>query len=170
MDIFIEQIIKKNFGKSDYLVFAAVLFGSFVILGIFAMYIPMLLLPVLIGVFAADYYLITSRNLEYEYSVTNGDITIDKIINRRRRKRVISVDAHDIEFLGKYKREDHHNQTYSARFSAAENENGEGAWCFLARHPQKGNVLVLFSPNEKILAAIKPFLSRQVAVNAFGRN
>nr|WP_319488163.1 DUF6106 family protein [uncultured Caproiciproducens sp.] len=170
MDIFIEQIIKKKFGKSDYFLFAAVLLGSCIIIAFFAMTIPMLLLPVLVGIFAADYYLISSRSLEYEYSVTNGDITIDKIINRRKRKRVISIDAHDIESFEKYGRDRHQKKTHSARINASENENGKDAWCFTTRHSQKGNILVLFNPNEKVLAAIKPFLSRQVAINAFGRN
>ncbi|MBW7573705.1 DUF6106 family protein [Caproiciproducens faecalis] len=170
MDIFVEQIIKKKMSKTDILVFIGVLLVNFLIIALLAVYIPMILLPALVGIFALDYYLISSRSLEYEYSVTNSDLTIDKIINRRNRKKVISIDAHDIESLGKYRREDHAKQSYSAKFTASRCESGKDAWCIVARHAQKGNVLVLFSPNEKILAAMKPYLSRQVAVNAFGRN
>ncbi|MBE6831798.1 MAG: hypothetical protein E7519_16480 [Ruminococcaceae bacterium] len=170
MDIFVEQMIRKRMGSSDWFVFAGVLAASCLILALLAVYIPMLLLPAMVGIFALDYYLISSRSLEYEYSVTNSDITIDKIISRRSRKKVISVDAHDIEALGRYRKEDHQKQSYSARFNASEYENGRDAWYLAARHPQKGRILVLFSPSEKVLAAIKPFLSRQVAVNAFGRN
>lgn len=170
MDIFIEQIIKKKFGKSDYLVFAAVLLGSCVILGIFAVCIPMLLLPVLVGVFAADYYLITSRNLEYEYSVTNGDITIDKVISRRKRKRVISVDAHNIEEMGKFKPEIVRNKSSYKPYFASEYDDGRDSWYFCAHTSKEGNVLVVFDPDEKVMGAMKPFIPRQVAFVVFGRH
>ncbi|NLG93682.1 MAG: hypothetical protein GX485_09075 [Clostridiales bacterium] len=170
MDIFIEQLIKRKKGSKDILIWVGVLLGIIIILFLVFAMAPVLLLPVLIGLIAAAYFILSSRNIEYEYSVTNSDITIDKIINRRKRKNVLSVDAHDIEFLGKYTPKDPHAKSGVQRINASDNEKGENAWCFTARHPQKGNVFVLFSPNEKVLASIKPFLTRQVAIDAFGRN
>lgn len=170
MDIFIEQIVKKKYGTKDYLIFAAALLGGCLIILISMVYLPSFSVFVLGGVCFGGYYLITSRNLEFEYSVTNGEITIDKIINCRKRKRVILIDAHDIEVLGKYKPEEHSVKKYSERVTVSQSEDGKDAWSFVSHHPQKGNVLVIFSADEKVLLAIKPFLSRQVAINAFGRN
>lgn len=170
MDIFIEQIVKKKIGSKDIFIYIAVLLGIGIILSLISAMIPMLLLPVLVGLIAAAYFIFTSRSIEYEYSVTNSDITIDKIISRRKRKSVLSVDAHDIEYFAKYSAKDQRVKSYSQRIDASDNEKGGNTWCFVARHPQKGNVLVLFSPNEKVLTAIKPFLTRQVALDAFGRN
>lgn len=104
MDIFIEQLVKRKKGSKDILIWVGVLLGIAIILFLVFAMAPVLLLPVLIGLIAAAYFILSSRNIEYEYSVTNSDITIDKIINRRKRKNVLSVDAHDIEFLGKYTR------------------------------------------------------------------
>jgi uncharacterized protein (UPF0333 family) len=170
MDIFVEQIIKKKFGTKDFIV----LFGL-VLLGCILIFASMLFIPsfsviVLIAVCAGAYYLISSRNLEYEYSVTNGDITIDKIINRRSRKRIISMDTHNIEAMGKYNPAEHSAKNYAARLTVSVTDDGKDAWYFTGNHPQKGSVLVVFSPNEKVLAGIKPFLARQVSINAFGRN
>jgi hypothetical protein len=170
MDVFIEQLVKKKTGSKDILLCVAVLLGVAVVLFIIALSMPVFLLPGLVIFIAAAYFVFTSRSVEYEYSITNSDITIDKIIYRRKRKNVISVDAHDIEYLGKYKGNDPHAKSCSHRINAAEDEKSENTWCFVARHPQKGNVFVLFSPNEKIRTSIKPFLTRQVAINAFGRN
>ncbi len=170
MDIFIEQIIKKKFGTKDFLIFLGLVLGGCILVVLSMIFIPSLMIIIVIGVCVGAYYLATSRNLEYEYSITNGDITIDKIINRRSRKRVVSMDAHDVETMGKYNPAEHSAKSYAARLFACESDDGKDAWYFAGNLPNKGNVLVVFSPNEKVLAAIKPFLSRQVSINAFGRN
>jgi len=170
MDIFIEQIVKKKTGTKDYLVFIAAFLGGFILIIASMALVPSISIFIIGGVCVGAYYLITSRNLEYEYSVTNGEVTIDKIINRRKRKRVISIEAHDIEVLEKYKPEEQSAKKYSERLFVSESDDGKDAWSFVTRLPQKGNVLVVFSANEKTLLAMKPFLTRQVAINAFGRN
>ena len=170
MDIFIEQIVKKKFGTKDYLIFAGILLAGFILILASMLFIPSLAIIVLIAVCVGAYYLISSRNLEYEYSITNGDITIDKIINRRNRKRIVSMDAHDIEAMGKYNPTEHSAKSYTTRLTVSVTDDGKDAWYFAGNHPKKGSVLVVFSPNEKVLTAIKPFLARQVSLNAFGRN
>ncbi len=169
MDIFVEQIVKKKFGPKDYLIAAATVLAGLVLVFLSFLYPPVAFL-VLIGVCFGEYYIISSRSLEFEYSVTNGDITIDKIINRRRRKRVLSADAHDIEEIGKFRPDLLQRKSGYARFFTSEYDDGRDSWYFCAHHPQKGNVLVVFDPEEKVLKAIKPFLPRQVAFSAFGRN
>lgn len=170
MDVFVEQIIKKKLGIKDYLIIVGTILAGCILVFASMLFIPAFSLFVLVGVCFGAYYLISFRNLEYEYSVTNGDITIDKIINRRSRKRVISMDAHGIEVMGKYKPEEHSQKNYAARMIVSETDDGNDAWYFTGNHPKKGNVLVVFSPDEKVLTALKPFLARQVSINAFGRN
>lgn len=170
MDTFNEQIIKKQFGLTDYLIFAAAILGGCVLILLSWAFIPSFSMIILIAVCVGAYYLITSRNLEFEYSVTNGDISVDKIINRRKRKRLVSMDAHDIEVFEKYNAEAHRQKSYDVKIFASEKDDGQNSWCFAGHHPQKGNVMVVFNPDEKVLSAIKPFLKRQVSIDAFGRN
>lgn len=170
MDIFVEQIVKKNFTAKDYLIFTGI-----VLLGILITLLAVLLLPpiaffVLAAVCVGAYYAITSRNLEFEYSVTNGEITIDKIIYKRKRKRLFSIDAHAIEEMGEYRAEKHRERNYGKRYFATAFEDGRDSWYFTANSQKYGgHVLVVFQPDEKVMNAVKPFLSRQVARDAFGR-
>ncbi len=170
MDVFIEQIVKKKMGPKDYMILVGLLLVGVVLILLSIMFIPTFSILVLAGVCFSAYYLASSRNLEFEYSVTNGDVTIDKIVNRRSRKRVISIDAHNIEKMGKYNPEEHRQKTYAASLTVSATDDGKDAWYFTGNHPQKGRVLVVFSPDEKVLTAMKPFLQRQVAIDAFGRN
>lgn len=168
MDHFIEQIVKKRFSWKDYALFVLIFIAGLVVIGLSMIFLRPFVILVLAGVCFGIYYIITSRNLEFEYSVTNGDITIDKIIFRRSRKRVVSLDAHAIEEIGKYDPEKMKGKSF-ARFTASAFEDGRDSWYFIADIPKKGRSLVVFSPNEEVLEAIRLFLPRQVAVNAFGR-
>ncbi|HEX2985835.1 MAG TPA: DUF6106 family protein [Caproiciproducens sp.] len=170
MDVFVEQIIKRKIGVKDILFDVGLLLLGIILTIASLIFLRALSFLVLIAVCYGIYYFATSRNLEFEYSITNGDITIDKIVNRRSRKRVISIDAKEIEKMGKYNPEEHRSKRYASTLVSSETDDGKDAWYFTGNHPKMGSVLVVFSPDEKVLTAIKPFLPRQVAIDAFGRN
>ena len=172
MDVFVEQIIRRKLGAKDFLIFFGImLLGIIIILA--SMIIPIVQtfsLLILVGVCFGAYYLISSRYLEFEYSCTNGDLTIDKIINRRKRKRVISFDVHIVEEMGPYKPEEHQGKSYDKRLITAITDDGKDAWYMSFRHKDMGHTLLVFNPNDKVLDALKPFLPRQLTLKVFGRN
>ena len=104
-DVFVEYMVKKKTGSKDVLMSLGVsILGAILIfVSIFLTPVsPMIPFLVICGVIYGVYYVISSRSLEFEYSITNGDIAVDKIINRRSRKRLTSFDAKAIEEMGKY--------------------------------------------------------------------
>ena len=170
-DIFVEQIIQRRRSGTDYLIYVGLSLAFLVIcfLGLFV--IPMFGFLVIIAAGYGMYWVGTSRNLEFEYSVTNGDLTIDRIINRQRRKRVISFDCKDVEAIGKYKAVDHQSKHYDKKFFASLKADGsdEGAWYITVRSAKYGGLcLVVFNPEERVLDSIRPFLPRQLAFEVFG--
>lgn len=177
MDTIAEQIVvreKSSLEKlSKILVFIAAVFlivvlviiTLFNIFGVFSFFAGLLTLGVGYGTF----YMITGMNIEYEYSVTNGLIDIDKIVGQRKRSRIIDVDCKEIDSFGKYSADNIPTKQYAEKIVVG-NMNAETLYYFSFRHKEKGNVLVLFQPNEKVLNAIKRFLPRQVYLDAFGRN
>ena len=54
---------------------------------------PMLTMLVALGAGFGGYKLLTMRLLEYEYSLTNGFVAVDKIMNRSSRKRMTSFEC-----------------------------------------------------------------------------
>ena len=168
MDSFDEQIIKRQLSAKDYAIVAATVVLSLVVL-ISTLLVNPLLLPIAaILLCVAVYFIITSRNLEFEYSVTNGSITIDKIINKQKRKSVISIEAQEIESMGRYGPDV--NRKNAGKVIFASEKANAGSWYFTAHSQKSGSVFVVFDPNDKILKDIKPFLRGQVAVNAFIRH
>ena len=96
MDIFNEYIIKRKRSGKDYLKIFGMIFGSVILyyivmllLSRLGIYGTVLIFPAPAGVVFLDWYVIRSFRVEFEYSVTNGYMVIDKIIARSRRKRQI---------------------------------------------------------------------------------
>ena len=170
MDVFLEQIIKKKASGIDYLIYLGVIVAAIILLLASMIFIHTLSAMVRAGAMFGAYYLITMRDLEYEYSFTNGDLTVDKIIHRRSRKRLISFDVHTVEEMGKYDPQKHAARDYSKRLIVSQYADGRDSWYMTFRHSKFGNTLLVFTPDEKILAAVKGFLPRQVAVDAFRGN
>ena len=172
MDIFIEQLIKK---ESDtklllqrigivvlviILSLAAIFFGG--LIAPLQSLIPLLVIAIIYG----GWHLFGMTQLEYEYVITNGEIDIDKIIAQKKRTRICSFDGKNVEDVGKYKSDDHKNKSYGKIIKACINENDEkNTWYVVYKDPNFGNTLVLFSPNEKVLDAFKKSLPRQMQVD-----
>ena len=174
MDIFTEQIIKRKRSSTDVMISIGTGLAVFVLIFV-SFSIVIAISPFLSAILAAaaiygGYWVITSRNLEFEYSVTNGDLTVDNIINKRRRKRLLSFDVKDAEEMGKYDPRRMEQRPVDQRIMATETEIGEDAWYILARTPKYGRTMLVFNPNEKVLAGIKAGMSRQMQIDVFGRN
>jgi len=171
MDVFVEQIVKKKYNGLDYLIFVGIVLASLVL--IFACLVVKILASfsffIGIGIIVGAYFLIISRNLEFEYSVTNGDVTVDKIINRSKRKRVVTFDSHSVEEMGKYDVEKFQSKSYDKRLFVGDSADNKESWYMTFRTTKTGHTLLVFTPDEKVLTAIKPFLPRQVSHDAFGR-
>lgn len=170
MDVFVEQIVKKKMGSKDMLMAVGVTILGAVLVFASAMFVPGFSVLVLAGVIYGAWFLISSRNLEYEYSCTNGDFTVDKIINRRRRKRVVAFDLRNVEDMGKYATIAQQNKNFDKKLFVGNDDAGTDAWYMTVRAGALGNTLIVFNPDERVLAAIKPFIPKQLSFVVFGRH
>lgn len=159
-DVFIEKIVPQRRVAFDYLKIAG-LFAAYLLLNFFLLLIPFLrfLLPLgLIGGVYLLYIMIAQTRLEHEYIVTNGSLDIDRIYGQRRRKRVFSVQAKELQILAPISGGEYAD--YAKRglkvldFSARRNERQD--WFFTANY--KGTeYLVRWSPDERILKNLYRF-------------
>lgn len=174
-DVFVEYMVKKKTGSKDILMSLGVsILGAILIfVSIFLTPVsPMIPFLVICGVIYGVYYVISSRSLEFEYSITNGDIAVDKIINRRNRKRLTSFDAKAIEEMGKYTENAQKlkDKRVDKTIFASETDDGKDAWYIIAKSRKTGLTLLVFSPDERCIDAIKPFMDRRLKFEIFGRN
>ena len=177
-DVFMERMVKRKMEGVDYLIVAGIVVGVLVVamvgmvMGTLILGFPMLSLLIAAGAVFGGYKLMTMRFLEYEYSLTNGFIAVDKIMNRATRKRMTSFECDTCEDIGVYKENEARLKTrsFDNRVFATEYSDNRGSWYMIVRSGKTGKTLVVFDPDEEMQEAIKKFIPRPLKFEKFGRN
>lgn len=165
-DVFIEQLIKKKPTMQDTLLKALIVFGGVSICCVALMFITSaffgsIAMLVAVGAIYFAWVLITSMNLEYEYIYTNGEIDIDRISGKRRRKRITTVKITSFEFFEKYDHEKQRSQKYDVKIMACTDINDPATFCAAYRGKENKHCLLVFTPNEKLLESISALHRRK---------
>lgn len=176
-DVFVERMVKKKFETTDLLVVAGVVVGIIVLsfigffVGVGILMFPMLTLLVIAGSVFGGYKLISMRMLEYEYSLTNGFVTVDKIMNRATRKRMTSFECSSCEDIGIYQEAEARLKTrsFDNRIFATQYADHRDSWFMIVHSGKTGKTLVVFDPDENMQEAVKKFIPRTLKFEKFGR-
>ncbi len=177
MDNYSEQIVEKKIEPKKlmfivcYLIFTVFfILLTFYLSGFFDWLIPVALLILAFGCYGA-WYLIANRNIEYEYICVQGEMTVDKIIGKRKRKKMLKFDVKSIDDMGKWLEvaDSFDKKKFKDNiYHASIHESSELTY-YVVLHDMvsKKHCLLLFSPNEKTLETMKPFLKRELKVKLF---
>lgn len=166
MDIFIEKIVakKKSIGDIIYIT-SIILAGILLELLILAIpYIQFFALTLFLIIIFLVYYLISLRNIEYEYAFTDGILDIDKIINKKKRKRLVTFSCHDIEIVASIKNKKHIDKinNIKKKFFAISSRNSQDVY-FVISGGGIDKMVLFFEPDQRMLDAIKTKIPRKVA-------
>ncbi len=171
MDSFMEYMIKqkktkKTILKSIALMFAALLM-SLVLTFIFLFIIPpaISILPILIfAVFYLAYRITVSFDLEFEYILTNGELDIDKITNKKRRKRLITVHCKTFIAFGKVGSGEYSNEENSdfSKIIVANANSSTYDDYFAVFYVNGQKMKLIFNPTQKMIDIFKIYAPRVV--------
>lgn len=172
MDIFIEQIIKRKKDGKDYAFIAGLITAGIILslaaallIGRYSIGIAFILIA---AVWYVEYLLIHTRNLEYEYILTNSDLDVDKIVAKRGRKRIVSINLKEIiicanvedsRFVHEYQNTANLTKTVDVIGNKA-----DGNIYFVDYHLDGENIRVLFQPNEKLEDALRTLNPRYIHI------
>lgn len=167
MDTFFEQIVRKKKSAAQWLLIVGVLVLALILLVlVLQLRSVTLLVPLLVcGIGFGAWWLITEQNREVEYSVTNGDIDIDEIIARRRRRRIVSVTGRKIEMLLPYEPGKVNEHGFQRVVTAAPSRRETGLWYFTYHSKKNGHTLVIFQPQPRVLKALYAGLPKLVQMD-----
>lgn len=166
MDIFIEKLVKKQKNSQDTLFIIGVVLATLIVLFVIIPLIPVVsnfwfFFVILFGFLA--YYLIRSRNIEFEYSLTNSDLDVDKIIDQKRRKHLLSVDCKSFEIMAKVNSNKFTGNIKSIKNRIEAVSSMSSPDVYFAVFENGGTkTLLFFEPNEKMLEAISKYIPRKL--------
>lgn len=168
MDVFIEKIVAKKKTMTDYLIIAAVIIGGITALALTPMipYISQFGSILALAIIYFAYVLVKRRSMEFEYAVTNGELDIDCIIARNRRKRIFSASAKEFEILAKVK-----SEKYASEYKLITKKIFAGTFqeaddLYFAVLNYKGERTILyFNPSDKMLESFRFANPRNVFIS-----
>ena len=136
MDTFVEQIVVKRKSIKDFAIIFFSIIAAFIVAAIIFLvalpFLGMIAFLLLAGMGYGLWWLLTSLNIEYEYSVTNGDIDIDQITAKRKRKRIVSVSGAKIESLEPFNQQEYVAKGSTGGYRRPSLEDPD-LWCFLPK-------------------------------------
>ncbi|MCT4686441.1 DUF6106 family protein [Vallitalea sp.] len=164
-DIFNEQLVKKSNSLKDNLMRVAIIIGAIVLIMVCSI-IPILvgfLIPIAMVLIFGAIFLMRRLNVEFEYIFTSGDLDIDKIFNKNKRKKFISIDVRKIEIMAPVNSKDYASQlsNYEKVIDCSSGTNSNNTYAAMIVRNGKREKLIL-EPNEKMLKAIKKYIPRKI--------
>ena len=170
MDNFAEQLVKKEQTSSDAMKKAMIyslgilLTITLLMLVFFSNGIVSFIIVVLAAGTAYGMRSLAMRlNIEYEYTVTNGELDIDKIIAQSKRTRLITVYTRRLTAFGKYSEDIPESEELTVVLASDNIASHE--YYADANHNEHGKVRIIFSPDTKMLSIINIYLPSKLRLS-----
>lgn len=166
MDNFAEQLVKRNETSSDKtkrILKAVGGTAGTIVLALFGFLtlgnppVSFIGFALAVGAGYGTFFLVQSSYIEYEYAFTNGELDIDKIIAKKRRKSLLSVEVNKFKDFGKYN--DDLEETAEMTVVISSDNIASHEYYADFQHEVYGQTRLIFSPDERMLENIKRFLS-----------
>lgn len=172
MDIYFECLVKRKNSSQVVLhkiliILALVAFSLLIIdLGLkYPIFLLLGFLVIALAIYWVVHYVFGLFKLEFEYIVTNGDMDVDKIIAKRKRKRLATINFRNIEIMapvnGAHKKE-FNEMTYQKKIDASISADEKNTYFIIGHSEKHGIVKLIFNPDERIIKTAKTFASRKV--------
>lgn len=173
MDGIVEQIVSRKGGLKRKTVVVFVIL-TLVLVACMALYIAIYVtafaaLGFLVFGFSAyiSWYIISIQKVDFEYDLISGDMSIDRIVANRKRKRLATFRVNRIEDFGDLKDLEIDLKTVSKVIKASITEYGEDVKYAIVHTDKYGRTLILFSPDERTMNAMKPFFKGEIFTKIF---
>jgi len=112
-----------------------------------------------VGLAYLAWRLARGQQVEFEYTLTNGEFDLDKIIARSSRKRLLSFHCRDVEQLVPYSAGD---RLPSGTIVACSSLKDNNLWKCTVKQGGKGSVTFVFNATDTLLSAMSKFLPASV--------
>lgn len=158
MSDFIEYIVEKRRTPIDMLKALVAVVVGFSLIG--ALVMLRINATILVAVVAyVSYKVMTSVNVEYEYILTNNEMDVDKIINRKSRKSLVTINIRRVDEFEKCDghRENRYINDGNVKVIDACRDRGEGCY-YMTFTDDAGRGVLLFTPSEQIEEYIRKIL------------
>lgn len=160
-DVFNEQLVKKQRTPADTLKLVAIWSGAVLLSAALSVFVPYIGVMLAVLVIWGAIFLSGRLNQEFEYSFTNGDLDIDVIYNRSRRKRIVTIDTKKLLAMEKVQNKEQAAKGYDKVLDLSSGTESDALYGLVYDLDHK-KTRIFIEPNESILKGIFAFAPRSV--------
>ena len=167
MENFVEIVVEKKMNAMDKVkwfiaTFIPLMIGTSLV---FAIGGPFRVLAVLVcaGLYYLGYKIFNSFYIEWEYTLVSNEISFAKIVNKSRRKDIVTLDISKTEIMAKINDKQHvsSRQCNAKHYSFISQTNNE--YYFVVGYDKAGNkVCIDFEPDDRILEVFRTLARSKV--------
>ena len=174
MDNFAVQLVKKNETSSDktrrvMMIVVGILFSiALAVLALLQLGNPLVaLLGFVLAVLSGygTFNIVQNTYVEYEYAFTNGELDVDKIIAKKKRREMVSTNVRQFTDFGKYS--DDLEETDDMTIIFATDNIASHEYYADFNDETVGSARLVFAPDERMLENIVKFLPAKLRTKGF---
>lgn len=160
-DTFVEELVVrhntvKNLMLDVLIIIAAVALAAAVWLFLSPIFPAMLVILVV-----AAYLGVKFQGVEFEYSFTNGDLDVDKIMAKRKRVRLVEINQKQIQVMAPYTTEyESVTRDYSVSrvIDVSSSKNAAGRWFMIYEDAEGKYVFLVLQPSKRFREAMQKYI------------
>lgn len=166
MNTYIEYMVKKDSTILDIIKRVSIITLAFIIFFIFMNVFPNIGFILSSITIILGYNIYSSINIEYEYTLLDSNIDIEKIIDKKKRKTLASIDLNNTMDFGIYSDsiKKFSKKDYNKIIHAYKNILSKDNFYITINHSKFGKTLVIFSPTEDIISAINTAAKKRINI------
>ena len=171
-DIVCEYMVKRKLDATQIIKAAVVFLGGFSAIGAYADFSGGMMgaMLIIIGIGLTIFFGRRFLMIEYEYAYFNGEITFDKISAKSKRKHLMDVELKSVEKMGRPGDEALNSlKVDTVRDYSAILDNEGTIFIYFKGSESSQNTLIFFTPNQKMLDAMKTSVSATVYREFFSK-
>ncbi len=164
-DTFVEELVVRRNSVVNLLIMMGMVALALVIIVAGFLFLTGLF-PAILAICVFGVYLgIKFQGVEYEYSFTNGDFDVDKIMAKRKRKRLVEIDHKQVRVMAPYTAEyEELTRDYQVAqvIDTSAHKNAAGRWFMIYEDKDGKNVFLVFQPSKRLREAMRKYMRSRI--------
>lgn len=125
--------------------------------------------PLCAGIYFLAWWFTTNNSIEFEYIFTNGELDVDKISGKRKRKRYVTISVSKFDVCEKAEGERFQNYqkdpNIKVKFDASKGAGTENRYYAVFTNKEGNRMLMLFSPASGLLEDMKRYNPMRIVID-----
>lgn len=160
-DTFVEELVVRRNSVKNLLLEVLIVLAAAALAAVVWLFLSPIFPAMLVILVFAAYLGIKFQGVEFEYSFTNGDLDVDKIMAKRKRVRMVEINQEQIKAMAPYTAEYESvakDYSVSQVIDASSSKNAAGRWFIIYENAEGKDVFLVIQPSKRFREAMRKYI------------